>query len=1345
MGAQRTAFGLRRAGSALIVTLVTAAGLVWFSAPVQAASPCPIPGNFEIDGDMNEATCDPAADDWDTAGLGVQATDQGGTYKTAGKDDEDPIGWESSGSTPDKTNFEQAYATSRVVGGHFWVYVAWERTNTSGTQGYAIEIDDSGSRVGSDGTPQPDRGNGGAVFFISSQGSGAPSFEAACAFASQPTYLDNCTDSNASITSAINTSTITDPFRNTSQAAGSFFEAALDITALTGIEPSCPGAEAASVYLRSVTGKYTNGNLKGYMAPLEVAPNSTCVPPPITTDASGGSLEAPGSSQNDAVTVGTQQAPGVGDVEFFLCTPAQVTANGGDCSANGTKIGATKPLDGSGQATSDNASGAATTATGKYCWRAEFTPSANDHNYLPGTHTNSTTECFTIVHASPTISTQIAVTGTNAPGLGFTTLGDSAQLSGFAGSVTGETITFSLYGPFVGAVPSDCDAGQAVFGTSGTMNASGQATTLATYQPNAAGTYIWIASYAGNALNDPATGTCSDANESSTIVGAQIDVAKSANPPGPVSAGTPIGFDLTVTNDGDVPALGTTVSDTLPAGADGVPGGDLNWSLDPSYNGCFITGAVGSQVLTCNLGQVNGPGSLPVIHLTSPTTPADCGTVKNKASVSTTNGTGGDSDTASVTVLCPHLTIAKVADADSVSVGSPIGFTVTASNDGQGTATGVLIDDPLPTGEGIAWSIQSSTGPLSCGILADKLSCTGSLDAGQTQTVHITSNTVWNADANSCGTYTNKATVSATNVTDAPDASDSTDVLCPDLEISKTADAPAVNAGTPIGFTINASNTGDGDATGVLIDDPLPAGVTWEIESQSGPLTCGIANAKLTCTGTLASGASQSVHITAPTSFVQCSTYNNTATLTASNSPQSPDGSDSTEVLCADVVVQKTADDDSVNIGDDIGFGLTISNNGDGTALGVDVEDPLPAGQGVDWALDGSTGPLNCSIEGSPPSETLKCTGDLSPSGQAGDTQTVHVTSSTVWNADLNSCGTYDNTATLTWGNGPDTTISSNEASIGVLCPDLDFTKTADADSVSAGDPIGFSIEVENSGQGTANDVEIHDPLPAPPGSDVVWGDVVITGDGQGVFCEVNGDPGAQTLDCTLGDRGPETDVVIHVSAQTSPQSCGAYDNTATLTTTNTPGAEASDSTAVLCPDPELVKTADADSVAAGDQIGFTVTAFNHGGDGVGTAKDVVIDDPLPDGEGIDWSIESAPENCAIVESDAGQTLHCDAVDLAPGEDESVHVVSATDDDSCGQYDNTATLTASNADELTADASTSVTDCAVIVPPGPTPSPLPPTGSPVTKALLGLSFALLAGGGLLVLFGSRRFGGVRAA
>ena len=47
--------------------------------------------------------------------------------------------------------------------------------------------------------------------------------------------------------------------------------------------------------------------------------------------------------------------------------------------------------------------------------------------------------------------------------------------------------------------------------------------------------------------------------------------------------------------------------------------------------------------------------------------------------------------------------------------------------------------------------------------------------------------------------------------------------------------------------------------------------------------------------------------------------------------------------------------------------------------------------------------------------------------------------------------------------------------------------KTADASPVNAGDQIGFTVEVQNTGTGTATGVKLTDPLPAGSGTGVTW------------------------------------------------------------------------------------------------------------------------------------------------------------------------------------------------------------------------------------------------------------------
>src|SRR2546429_621260 len=147
----------------------------------------------------------------------------------------------------------------------------------------------------------------------------------------------------------------------------------------------------------------------------------------------------------------------------------------------------------------------------------------------------------------------------------------------------------------------------------------------------------------------------------------------------------------------------------------------------------------------------------------------------------------------------------------------------------------------------------------------------------------------------------------------------------------------------------------------MTLDDPLPAGsgagLTWSIDSgPSGDVTptCGNAAGDLTCSAVeLAAGEGDSLDIKATTSFAECTSYDNTATASATNAPDAT-GEDKITCHAPDLSVVKTADHQAVNAGDVIGFTITVSNAGPGTAKGVTLDDPLPAGSGagLTWSID---------------------------------------------------------------------------------------------------------------------------------------------------------------------------------------------------------------------------------------------------------------------------------------------------------------------------------------------------------------------------------------------------------
>jgi uncharacterized repeat protein (TIGR01451 family) len=270
------------------------------------------------------------------------------------------------------------------------------------------------------------------------------------------------------------------------------------------------------------------------------------------------------------------------------------------------------------------------------------------------------------------------------------------------------------------------------------------------------------------------------------------------------------------------------------------------------------------------------------------------------------------------------------------------------------------------------------------------------------------------------------------------------------------------------------------------------------------------------------------------------------------------------------VSILKTADAASVNAGANIGFTITVTNNGAADATGVTVNDPLPAGTGVDWSIASQSPAGSCSITGTPPSETLSC-GPLTLASGGGQL-TVHVTSATT----AASCKQYDNTATITAG-GTGSSTASTTVNCGALMILKQSTKTGNPLVSTAG--AVFSITGPNSYSNSVTDNSAQD-------EDTTVGEVCVSGLAPGAYT-VN----ETTAPSGYGDAG-QTDLVATVANGTNCTS-SLPGSAATATFTNPPLAEIN----VIVTDLGSGETNSSIVCAAGTASGTTVDAVSENGD----------------------------------------------------------------------------------------------------------------------------------------------------
>jgi uncharacterized repeat protein (TIGR01451 family) len=839
---------------------------------------------FQLDGNAIDNPGTPP-DDWATlvggggsadafTGIIHEAPDS--TIFTTGgsKDINDTDQWRwTDGSVPDKDDLLDGFA---ALYGDI-MYFGADRFANNGDSAIGFWFFQNGISVNGNGTFSPDHAigdlfvvshfeNGGAVSqiqlfeWVGSGGSDGTldlvATGAVCTAA--PASDEACGIANQDVTPA--------PWPYTPKAGASgtfpefsFYEGGLDLSSVFEGDVPC----FSSFLVETRSSQEVNAQLKDFIA----GDFNTCVPPEIETQVSDATIDL-GGSVTDTATLSGNDGPASGTVDFFVCGPTGAPA---DC-AGGTQVGGSVDVDTSANGGTATSAPFTPTEGGFYCFRVHYTPDA-DSQYLEGSHTNDTTECFQVLVAD-------------------------------------------------------------------------------------------------------------------------VNVVKVANPAGPVSAGDEVGFDITVSNDGDGTATDVVLTDDLPAGIDWVLGAI---SGDTDGVDCDISGAVGSETLECTDDSM-GAGDSFTVHVSGATDAADCGTIENTASVDSGNDGSGES-TASVDVLCPDVTVEKTPDGGVVNAGGTATFTIEVTNLGPGVAHDVTLTDDLPAG--IDWSEDSASCTISGAVDSQVLDCDfGDLAAGESVTVNVSGA----VDDDDCGDLPNSATVSASN--EPGDATDNNsddgliDVTCAQIGVTKTADDDVVSAGNQIGFVVTITNNGDGQADGIAFVDDLPGGpgIDWEIESSSSgwSITGSPPNEQLVfAPTTLAQGASSAVHVVSDTTQDSCAVYDNTATVTTVNDGADEAGA-STEVVCSVLVIAKS---------------FTGNTGGTDPNLGVPV------------AKIGDTLHYTLNYVGSGPITNAVIT-DVLPIGLD------FVEGSASSDANLAFVGFDDATRTLTWAAAADVTLDSPSGSL---------------------------------------------------------------------------------------------------------------------------------------------------------------------------------------------------------------------------------------------------------------------------------------------------------------------------
>jgi uncharacterized repeat protein (TIGR01451 family) len=472
--------------------------------------------------------------------------------------------------------------------------------------------------------------------------------------------------------------------------------------------------------------------------------------------------------------------------------------------------------------------------------------------------------------------------------------------------------------------------------------------------------------------NCPAASTDPRCTTTTPIAG--LTIVNTANASTAIPGST-IAYTITITNTGQVPYDGATVTDDLTGVTD-----DAAYGNDAAATAGTVSFASPNLTWTGDLA----PGQAATITFSVTVHNPDTGdksltsTITSAAAGSTCPASGpAPACTSAVTVLTPALTITKAASTTTTTPGATVGYTVTVTDTGPTPYTAATVTDALGsvmTDAVYDGDAAATTGTVS--LASSVLTWTGNLTPGQAATITY-SVTVKNPDTgdkrlvNTVSSDTMGSTcppgsgnpACTTTVTD----------LIPALTITKTASTTTATPGSTVGYTVTVTDTGQTPYTGATVADDLGGVMNDAVYDNDVTATAGtvsFASPNLTWTGNLTPGQAATIRYTVTVDNPDTGGHGVLANTVTSAVPGSNCPAGSTNPGCAvtvavvagplTITAPATAslgsvapggtlrsDLGTVQVTDDRGFGAswtaTVSSTGFATGTGTESE-TIPAG-----------------------------------------------------------------------------------------------------------------------------------------------------------------------------------------------------------------------------------------------------------------------------------------------------------------------------------------------------------------------------------------------------------------